>query len=221
MAAARVGHHSSPPFAPHSVSRKSTHPVGGSNRDPPEAVPDATTEHFGQATGAINECLLASEGDSCPFLKLDLCVSMVQRTMASRLVRFLLVTLVIVKEASDLSFQRGCLLRIPDGTGAVEEFPLQLRGNGVRAHDHGRAEALQDLLVFVSKGGTVVALLSPLNRLIDMNRHRFFVFGKRHVGVHQIAEFTRVVHRTWSVDEECPEFGCFRSELVRSRYAAL
>jgi hypothetical protein len=74
---------------------------------------------FGEAgvdgtTGAINECLLASEGDSCPFPKRDLCVSMVQRTVASRLVRFLLVTLMIVKEASDLSFKRGCLLRIPD-----------------------------------------------------------------------------------------------------------
>jgi hypothetical protein len=56
MAAARVGHHSNSPFAPHSVSRKSTHPVGGSNRHPPEAVSYTTTEHFGQATGAISEC---------------------------------------------------------------------------------------------------------------------------------------------------------------------
>src|SRR5216684_6948259 len=55
MAAARVGHHSNSPFASHSVSRKSTHPVGGSNRHPPDAVSYTTTGHFGQATGAISE----------------------------------------------------------------------------------------------------------------------------------------------------------------------
>jgi hypothetical protein len=56
MATARVGHHSNSPFAPHSVSRKSTHPVRGSNRHPPEAVSYTTTGHFGQATGAISGC---------------------------------------------------------------------------------------------------------------------------------------------------------------------
>jgi hypothetical protein len=38
------------------VSRKSTHPAGGSNRHPPDAVSHTTTGHFGQATGAISEC---------------------------------------------------------------------------------------------------------------------------------------------------------------------
>ena len=56
MATARVGHHSNSPFAPHSVSSKSTHPLRGSNRHPPEAVSYTTTGHFGQATGAISEC---------------------------------------------------------------------------------------------------------------------------------------------------------------------
>jgi hypothetical protein len=62
MATARVGHHSNSPFALHSVPCRSTHSVDGSNRHPPEAVSKTTTEHFGQATGAINECLLAREG---------------------------------------------------------------------------------------------------------------------------------------------------------------
>ena len=155
---------------------------------------------------------------SCPFLKLDSCVSMVQRTVASRLIRFLLVILMIVKETSYLSLQRGCSLQITDGTGAVEEFPLQLRGNSIPAHEHGRAQALQNLFFFLSEGGTVVASLSPLNRLIDMDRHPLFVFGKRRVGLLQIVEFTHFVRRTRCVGEECPEFGCFRSVLLCSEH---
>jgi hypothetical protein len=46
-------------------------------------------------------------------------------------------------------------------------------------HEHGRAQALQNLLFFLGEGSTVVAILSPLNRPIDMDRHPFFVFGKR------------------------------------------
>src|SRR5260221_7379881 len=56
----------------------------------------------------------------------------------------------IVKEASYPSFERRCLLQITDGTGAVEELPLELRGNSIPAHKHGRAQALQNLLFFLS-----------------------------------------------------------------------
>jgi hypothetical protein len=56
------------------------------------------------------------------------------------------------------------MLQITDGTGAVEELPLELRGNGIPAHKHGRAQIFQNLLFFVGKGTTVV-ILSPLNRL--------------------------------------------------------
>jgi hypothetical protein len=87
----------------------------------------------------------------------------------------------IVKEASYLSLERRRLLQITDGTGAVEELPLELRGNGIPTHKHGRAQTLQNLLFFVGKGSTVVVILSPLNRLIDMDCHPFFVFGKRRV----------------------------------------
>jgi len=57
----------------------------------------------------------------------------------------------IVKEASYRALERHCLLQIADGTRAVEELPLELRGYGIPAHDQGRAQALQDLLVFLCK----------------------------------------------------------------------
>ena len=66
--------------------------------------------------------------------------------LAWPLLRFLLVILMIVKEASYLSLERRRLLQITDGTGAVEELPLELRGDGIPAHKHGRAQALQNLL---------------------------------------------------------------------------
>src|SRR3989442_15114267 len=93
--------------------------------------------------------------------------------LASLLLRFLLVILMIVKEASYLSLERRCLLQIPDCSGAVEELPLELRGNGIPAHKHGRAQALQNLLFFLSEGSITV----------EMNCHPFFVFGKRRVGL--------------------------------------
>jgi hypothetical protein len=108
------------------------------------------------------------------------------------------------------------LLQITDGTGAVEELPLELRGKGIPAHKHGRAQALQNLLFFLGKGSTVVVILSPLNRLIDMDCHPLFVFRKRRVGLLEIAEFPRFIRRTRYVGEQRPEFGCFGSVLLRS-----
>src|SRR6202030_1585540 len=90
------------------------------------------------------------------------------RSLLNTSLRFLLVILMIVKEASYLSLERRRLLHITDGTGAVEELPLELRGNGIPAHKHGRAQTLQNLRFFVGKGSTVVVILSPLNRLIDI-----------------------------------------------------
>jgi hypothetical protein len=43
----------------------------------------------------------------------------------------------IVKEASYLSLEWRRLLQITDGTGAVEELPLELRRNSIPAHKHG------------------------------------------------------------------------------------
>jgi hypothetical protein len=124
----------------------------------------------------------------------------------------------IVKEASYLSLEWRRLLQIPDCTSAVEELPLELRRNSIPAHKHGRAQALQNLVFFLSEGSTVVAILSALNRLVEMNRHPFFVFGKRRVGLLEIAEFTRFVRRTRCVGEQRPEFGRFGSILLRSEH---
>ena len=124
----------------------------------------------------------------------------------------------IVKETSYPSLQWRCLLQITDAAGAVEELPLEFRGNGIPAHKHGRAQALQNLLFFLGKDSTVVVILSPLNRLIDMGCHPFFVFGKRRVGLLEIEEFPRFVRRTRCVGEGRPEFGCFGSVLLRSEH---
>ena len=91
--------------------------------------------------------------------------------------------LMIMQEASYLSLERGFLLQIPDRTGAVEDFLLELRGNGIPTHDHGSAQAPQDLLFDLSERGAVVAMLSALNRPIEMNCHPFLVFGQRRVGL--------------------------------------
>jgi len=54
--------------------------------------------------------------------------------------------LMIMQEASYLSLERGALLQIPNRTGAVEHFLLELRGNRIPTQDHGSAQAPQDLL---------------------------------------------------------------------------
>jgi hypothetical protein len=156
-------------------------------------------------------------GFSCSVLKPNARVSLVQRAVVSSLIR-LPVILMIVKEPSYLSLEWRRLLQVPDGTGAVEELPLELRGNSIPAHKHGRAQALQNLLFFLGEGSSVLAILSPLNRLIEMNCHPFFVFGKRRVGLLEIAEFPRFVRRTRCVGEGRPEFGCFGSVLLRSEH---
>jgi len=107
----------------------------------------------------------------------------------------------IVKEASYRALERRCLLQITHGTGAVEELPLELRGHSVPAHDHRRAQALQDLLVFLGKRHAVVAVLDPLNRLIDMDCHPFFVFRERRIGLLEIAKFPHFVRRPWCLGE--------------------
>jgi hypothetical protein len=75
---------------------------------------------------AIYECFPPSEG--APALP---------KNQTPPLTRFLLVILMIVKEASYLSLEWRRLLQITDGTGAVEELPLELRRNSIPAHKHG------------------------------------------------------------------------------------
>jgi hypothetical protein len=89
----------------------------------------------------------------------------------------------IMQEASYLSLEGRFLLQIADRTGAVEKVLLELRGNRIPTHDHGTAQAPQDLLFDLRKHGAVVAGLSALNRPIEMNCHPFLVFGQRRVGL--------------------------------------
>ena len=89
----------------------------------------------------------------------------------------------IMQEASYLSLERGALLQIPNRTGAVEDFLLELRGNRIPTQDHSSAQAPQDLLFDLRERGAVVAMLSALNCPIEMNRHPFLVFGQRRVGL--------------------------------------
>jgi hypothetical protein len=74
--------------------------------------------------------------------------------------------------------------------------------------------APQDLLFSVIKADTVVAILSPLNCLVDIDRHPFLVFGKRRVRLLQITELTRFVRRTRYVREQRRVFGRFHSVLL-------
>src|SRR6266404_5606437 len=104
----------------------------------------------------------------------------------SPLTRFLRVILMIVKEASYLSLQRGGLLQIPDCTGAVEELALELRGNGIPAQKHGCAQTLQNLLYFLREVSTVLDILSPFNLSSEVNCHPVHVFVKRGEGLIKI-----------------------------------
>jgi hypothetical protein len=58
----------------------------------------------------------------------------------------------------------------------------------------------------ICRSATGVAIFSPLNRLVDIDRHPFFVFGERRVRLLQIKEFTR------SFDER----GMFMSSALNS-----
>ncbi len=57
-----------------------------------------------------------------------LCFFLTLFSSRSALTRFLLVILMIVKEASYPSLERRCLLQITDGAGAVEELDQAIAG---------------------------------------------------------------------------------------------
>jgi len=82
----------------------------------------------------------------------------------------------------------------------------------------GRRHAPQNPLFVLVKAGPVVAIRSLRNRLADIDRHPFLVFGERRVRLLQIAEFTRFVRRTRHAREQCGIFGCFRSVLLRGEH---
>jgi hypothetical protein len=77
----------------------------------------------------------------------------------------------IVKVASYPSLERRRLLQITDGTGTVEELPLELRGKSIPAHKNGRAQALQNLVFFLNKGSTVVVILPCFGSVLLRSEH--------------------------------------------------
>jgi hypothetical protein len=93
------------------------------------------------------------------------------------------------------------------------ELQLEHRGDSRPLHDRRSRHAPQNSLFVLIKAGTVVAIPPPPNRLVDIDRHPFFVFGERRVRLLQIAEFTGLVRRTRHVPEQGCIFRCFRSML--------
>jgi hypothetical protein len=102
----------------------------------------------------------------------------------------------------------------------IERFALPVSsrwsfgGDSIRCVIEAVAHAPQNLLFSFIKAGTVVAIFSPPNPLVDIDRHPFLVFGKRRVRLLQITELTRFVRRTRHVRKQRPVFGRFRSVLL-------
>jgi hypothetical protein len=68
------------------------------------------------------------------------------------------VVLVIVKEAGNLLLQLYGVTRLANGTGVVEKLPLDGSRQVVPLHDHGRPEALQDMLLIPCERCSLVAI---------------------------------------------------------------
>jgi len=75
---------------------------------------------------------------------------------ASRLVAG--VVLVIVKEAGNLLLQLYRVTRLANGSGVIEKLPLDASRQVVPLHDHGRPEALQDMLLIPCERCSLVAI---------------------------------------------------------------
>jgi hypothetical protein len=111
--------------------------------------------------------------------------------------------------------------RDPDRScGHMDAGGVAERAYPVRQQQSARA---QGQIRFASVGGPMPRgaretassrLGRTLNRLADIDRHPFFVFGKGRVRLLQSTEFARFIRRTRHVREQCPEFGCFRPVLL-------
>src|SRR6185437_898757 len=58
--------------------------------------------------------------------------------------------LVLVQKSGDLPAERRCLPQLSDGSGGIEDLPLQRRRQGVPLHDNRRPKTAQNLLFFGS-----------------------------------------------------------------------
>src|SRR4249920_2508940 len=70
------------------------------------------------------------------------------------------IVLVVVKEAGNLLLQLRRVTRLAHGSCVVEKLPLDASGQVVPLHDHGRPEALQDMLLILCKRCPLVAIVS-------------------------------------------------------------
>jgi hypothetical protein len=84
------------------------------------------------------------------------------QNQTSPLTRFLLVILMIVKEASYLSLERRRLLQVTDGAGAVEELPLELRGG--RSSTWPVAMSITSLAAWLKSRGRLRRLVIPISQ---------------------------------------------------------
>jgi hypothetical protein len=58
---------------------------------------------------------------------------------------------VLVQKSGDLPTERHCLPQLSDGSGGIEDLPLQRRRQAVSLHDDRRPKTAQNLLFFGSK----------------------------------------------------------------------
>src|SRR4029450_3600330 len=96
----------------------------------------------------------------------------------------------------------------------TSKLPLRLRGESIPLRDRDSPHPPQNVLFFLGSAGPVVEIFSLPNRLVDIDRHPFFILGERRIRLLQITELARFVRRTPYVRQQGPEFGCFRSVLL-------
>jgi hypothetical protein len=84
--------------------------------------------------GTRREARPGGSGSACAVVFESLLRHHFLAAAASPLIRFLLVILMIMKEARDRSLERRGLLQITDSTGAVKELSLKLGRNSIPAH---------------------------------------------------------------------------------------
>jgi hypothetical protein len=96
--------------------------------------------------------------------------------------------------------------------------PDQIRGRPFRDHALPDQAGIESDRRVICRPAMVGGVPAPLNRLVEVARHPFFVFSERRVCLLQTTELTRFVRRTRYVHEQCPEFGCFRPVLLCTQH---
>ena len=106
------------------------------------------------------------------------------------------VILMIVKEAGDLSPQRDCLLQIAGGMAQSKSSRWRGIGTVFQRMSTAAPRRSKSALLPRQEAVRLSGILPAFDRLIDMARHPFLVFGKGRVNLLKMAEFTHLVRRT-------------------------